>query len=437
MKFSLFAAVLTLFVEVTFILPQNTLAQEITQQQLSSPLDQDYKLSLAKLLASGEQSLVSNNVDGAIAKYQQAYQLSQTQGNIIDQSRILGILGRVYDFNGNYAKAETAYQQGIALLPRRSPDDLPRLDRLKQEYVRISLLTGLGITYKKIGQLPQASQQLQLAISLSKNIPSIRDHIHIEPRFELGNVYKREGKYQQAIALYQECRELLRQKGDRAGEDLVLTAIGNTYALMGNLKKGREFHNLRSKLPNTAQNLDRNLDLERVKNRHKDLDEVDASLQDLNNYLSRSIPLIRQTSDELFKMHALVSSDARFDVIRRLGTEMRFTSDQMIALVNALNGGDIFSAYGMIEKLDKVMTNLTGYEKELDILMESVQNNPENYPVLTPRVLQEFTEISKNLDRINQSLTGKSKSNSSITKDWHSFVKSLKKSQCNPSLNLT
>lgn len=436
MKFSWFAAVLTLFVEVTLILPQNIIAQEITQQQLSLPLDQDYKLSLDKLLASGEQSLVSSNTDAAIATYQQAYQLAQKRGNIIDQSRILGILGRVYDFSGNYAKAETAYQQGIALLSAQSPDNLPRLDRLKQEYVRISLLTGLGITYKKIGQLPQASQQLQLAISLSKNIPSIRDHIHIEPRFELGNVYKREGKYEQAIALFTECRELLRQKGDRSGEDLALTAIGNTYALMGNLKKGREFHNLRSKLPNTAQNLDQ----ERVKNRDKDLDEMDASLQDLNNYLSKTIPLIRQISDELFKMHALVSSDGRFDVIRKLGTEMQFTSDQMIALVNALNGGDIFAAYGMIEKLDKVMTNLTSYEKELDILMESVQKNPERYPVLTPKVLQEFTQITKNLERINQGLTGKSKSSNSIFKNWHDFadsLKSLKKLQSSRSLNLT
>jgi|GEM_PF-3823441 len=134
-----------------------------------------------------------------------------------------------------------------------------------------------------------------------------------------------------------------------------------------------------------------------------------AELDELNKYLAKAIPSIKQISNELFKMHALVASDERFDLIQMLAVEMKATSDQMSAIAIAINSDDVAAAMPMIEKLNKLASKLNISQTEFDSLMSSVAKHPEKYPVLTPQVLQEMMAIADNLNKINRSLSNAGK----------------------------
>ena len=173
------------------VLPKEAIAQSNNQINQTQQDDSSYKTQLDKLLKDGYTKLAAKDISGAIAIYEQAHQLAQLQKNIFDQSRILGILGRVYDFDGKYAASERSYQEGLKLLDtKRQPSDNPKQISIRDR-LQIDLLTGLGMTYRKIGQFSEAVSPLKLAISLSKNISFAEaERLQIEPRFELANVYK-------------------------------------------------------------------------------------------------------------------------------------------------------------------------------------------------------------------------------------------------------
>lgn len=515
------------------VLPKEAIAQSNNQINQTQQDDSSYKTQLDKLLKDGYTKLAAKDISGAIAIYEQAHQLAQLQKNIFDQSRILGILGRVYDFDGKYAASERSYQEGLKLLDtKRQPSDNPKQISIRDR-LQIDLLTGLGMTYRKIGQFSEAVSPLKLAISLSKNISFAEaERLQIEPRFELANVYKNQKRYQEAISLYKECLDLVRKMGDQEKENLTLTALGNTYFLMGDLKQGREFyhqknksldfgqsiksidkHDLESvrlslinlnrylkktvpllkqsshdllkmysrlptnqnfgaikqlgKIEEIAANLFGNLssavsindissafsllqkldnvvtllttydledpylmggDLNRTWNflslKDKSLDfgepiklsdadnleSIDATLTNLVGFLEKTVPNLRQTSYELLRMYALVSTDSRFDVIGNLGKTVGLSADHITNLSSVLKQGDLISALSIMQSLDNVMTDLTAYQKDMDVLMLDVQARPESYKVLTPEVLREMEQIGHNLEKINQSLGGKSKS---------------------------
>ncbi len=397
--FSLSLAIATGFV----FSPKFAIAQSNIKISQANQVESAYKIQLDKLLKDGYTKLEAENVSGAIANYQQAYQLAQSQKNVFDQSRTLAILGRIYDFDGKYADAERAYQEGIKLLQNDQKLSYTSEQQIEHDRLQIDLLTGLGMNYRKISQLTEAAKLLKLSVSLTHHLPFPKsERLYIESRFELATVYKNERKYKEAIALYQECLKLVRQMGDHEKENITLTALANTYLLMGDLKHGREIYSQKKKSLDFSQPVK----LSGI----DDLESIEATLSNLVSLLEKTTPSLRQTSRELLRMYALVKADQRFGVIGQLGETVGLSADLITNLSSTLKQGDILSAFPMMQSLDDVMTKLTAYEKDMDVLMQSVQEHPESYKVLTPEVLREMEEIGHNLEKINQSLGGKSKS---------------------------
>ncbi len=409
----LFTLFLTGILPVVFtastLLPKVAIAQSGTQISQANQSESGYKKQLDKLLRDGYTQLEAKNVSDAIIIYQQAQQFTHLQKNTFDESRILGILGRVYDFDGQYSASEKAYQEGIELLK----NSLNTLDSSEQRFhdlrLQVSLFTGLGITYKKIGEFTKATEKLKLAISLSQSLEfSKAQQSYLEPRFELANVYKNDRKYKESIILYQECLALIRRTGDHEKEDIALTALGNAYLLMGDIKRAQESYALKTK----SSGFSKSLSSQALKlSDASELDSINNTLSGLDALLQKTVPLLQKTSVELLRMYVLVSSDSRFDVIRKLGNTMANASQQINSMSIALRQGDIFSAFSFVQSLDDVMTQLTVYDKEMDILMKNVQNHPEDYKVLTPEVLRSMQEVSNNLNQLNQEFVGKSKKN--------------------------
>lgn len=383
--------------------PKVAIAQPNIKISQANQVESAYKIQLDKLLKDGYTKLEAENVSGAIANYQQAYQLAQSQKNVFDQSRTLAILGRIYDFDGKYADAERAYQEGIKLLQNDQKLSYTSEQQIEHDRLQIDLLTGLGMNYRKISQLTEAAKLLKLSVSLTHHLPFPKsERLYIESRFELATVYKNERKYKEAIALYQECLKLVRQMGDHEKENITLTALANTYLLMGDLKHGREIYSQKKKSLDFSQPVK----LSGI----DDLESIEATLSNLVSLLEKTTPSLRQTSRELLRMYALVKADQRFGVIGQLGETVGLSADLITNLSSTLKQGDILSAFPMMQSLDDVMTKLTAYEKDMDVLMQSVQEHPESYKVLTTEVLREMEEIGHNLEKINQSLGGKSKS---------------------------
>ena len=410
--FSLSLAITTGFV----FSPKVAIAQSNIKISQVNLVDSAYKIQLDKLLEDGYTKLEAKDVSGAITNYQQAYQLAQSQKNVFDQSRTLAILGRIYDFDGKYADTERAYQEGIKLLQNDQKLSYTSEQQIEHDRLQIDLLTALGMNYRKIGQLTEAAKLLKLSVSLTHHLPFLKsERLHLESRFELATVYKNERKYKEAIALYQECLKLVRQMEDHEKENITLTALANTYLLMGDLKHGREIYSQKKKSLDFSQPVK----LSGI----DDLESIEATLSNLVSLLEKTTPSLRQTSRELLRMYALVKADQRFGVIEQLGETVGLSADLITNLSSTLKQGDILSAFPMMQSLDDVMTKLTAYEKDMDVLMQSVQEHPESYKVLTPEVLREMEEIGHNLEKINQSLGGKSKSTKKILIDLDKLKK--------------
>lgn len=403
MKF--FPALFSLSLALTgfVFLPKVAIAQSNIKINHNQQDKSTYKIQLDNLLKDGYTKLEAKDISGAITNYKQAYQLAQSHKNVFDQSRILAILGRVYDFDGRYADAERAYQEGIKLLQNDQNLSYTSEQQIQHDSLQVDLLTGLGMSYRKISQLTEAANLLKLSVSLTHHLPFPESaRLHLESRFELATVYKNERKYKDAITLYQECLKLVRQIGDREKENITLTALANTYLLMGDLKHGREIYSQKNKSLDFSQPVK----LSGI----DDLESIEATLSNLVSLLEKTIPSLRQTSRELLRMYTLVRVDQRFGVIGQLSETVGLSADLITSLSSTLKQGDILSAFSMMQSLDEVMTKLTAYEKGMDVLMQSVQQHPESYKVLTPEVLREMEEIGHNLEKINQSLGGKSKS---------------------------
>ena len=139
-------------------------------------------------------------------------------------------LGNLYYILGNYEKAETLYQETLAIREKASGKEHPGY---------AGSLTSLGDLYRAMGNYEKAEPLLQETLAilekvLGKGHPDYAVSLHY-----LGNLYYILGNYEKAETLYQETLAILEKvlgKGhpDYAGS---LNNLGDLYSTMGNYEK--------------------------------------------------------------------------------------------------------------------------------------------------------------------------------------------------------
>ncbi|ELS34165.1 MULTISPECIES: tetratricopeptide repeat protein [Pseudanabaena] len=366
-----------------------------------------YQSELNSLVQAGDEKLNQKKFQEAISIYQKALQLANQNQDQESQVAVLVGIGRIYDQSGKYLDAERSFNSGLQILSQLAGEPASVEKRVMQSRLRVLSLTGSGIVYTNLGNYDKASKQLELAVAISNegiNSPSLL--VQFEPRFKLAELYEKQNKYSEAIGVLQYCRIIATQIGDRQAEAMTLTAIGNNLTKLGNLSVAKQYYDQAKTLGNFPQEPE-------IANAPSRLEAVSGDLVGLTNLLDRFAPILQKASVSIRKIERILSIDPSFAIVGKAANNL----DQVIQnLANAtpkLRSGDLIGAYPSLQKINGGMSEMLQNLKELQGLMEDVQQNPKKFPVLqrlSPQDLMDLNNINVEMRDITNSIGGKSKS---------------------------
>jgi tetratricopeptide (TPR) repeat protein len=270
----------------------NTTAQLVTQERLAALYAQvgatpealkilDEALTLAKTLNNrdlegilqsqiGEVKERSGDYEGAIAAYGTSLEIIENSTQPDVQNAVIDLLIRLGDLHRTLGQAQPAIDRYQQALSKISPDQEPLLwgeqmvalgemyvqqenwtaaqDTYTQALTRIAplniplaqaqILRGLGLVYQGQNNLPEALKTLEEALSLERSInPQDPTGTQVQKQEEgltlnvLGDVYRQQQEYEQALTHYQGAYEALQMAEDGFGQGDVLRDLGVTHLL--------------------------------------------------------------------------------------------------------------------------------------------------------------------------------------------------------------
>jgi len=417
----LFTVLLTGILPVVFtastLSPKVAIAQSGTQISQFNQDGSDYKRELNQLIQAGDAKFQQKNLQGAIAIYQRALQLTNQYRDLDDQVATLVGLGRVYDSNGQYLEAERSFKEGLKILSELASDFSTVEKRLIQSRLRVFTLTGLGITYTHLGEYTKASENLELAVALSARIVNVPKAILLtsfEPRFKLAELYYlRLGKYKEALSLLEQCRILARQMQDLDKEVIALTGLGNTYVKMGNVSVAQNFYEM-------AKNVESSTQEPEVRNAPARINAALGEFANLGQFFGKIVPVLQRASSSIREIAQLTSSDRRFEVLGKSADSIDKITQGLSNTITDAQQGNWARASQKMQDINNNMTEFNRNAKELDVLLQSMKNNPSefrNLNQLTPQILNKLNETTRELQELKGLLGGKQKSLQDLKKN--------------------
>ncbi|MFB0534798.1 MAG: tetratricopeptide repeat protein, partial [Anaerolineae bacterium] len=126
-----------------------------------------------------------------------------------------------------WAEAAAGYRELLAELPPSPPASLPE----GGERLRIWTLNALGLALDSQGKWAEAVEVYQETLKARRELGD--RHGEGITLGNLGNVYYSQGRWEQAIECYQESLRIKRELGDRHGEGITLNNLGAVYQAQG------------------------------------------------------------------------------------------------------------------------------------------------------------------------------------------------------------
>lgn len=189
--------------------------------------------------------------------YQRQFQQAKEQGDQVKQARSLYLIGRIYQFQGQYSQALIFYEQGLAIaqsvnnpvitgvtlhsigelyLNRRQADQAfsiyqqlaevtEKNSKLFQEIFWIRPFYSMAVSYEIKGDLDQAIKfyEKDLNSSFSSSLFDPR----IQTLEELGRLYLQKNQPEKALELYQQLLQIAENSKDDNKQWLILNAISH------------------------------------------------------------------------------------------------------------------------------------------------------------------------------------------------------------------
>jgi CHAT domain-containing protein len=263
--------------------------------------------------------------DQAIAKYEEALQLSRDVGDPVSEAEVLNLLGLLYHLlKRDTLNARQRYDQALKIRQslgdrRGEAETLVNIARLLEsqgerqkalDFYELSLqpwqqagdrygqawaFNSLGQLYYLLKQAPKALDYQNRALQIWRDVgdPS-REAATLS---SIGENYHLLNDYQQALNTYQQARERWQAAGDQNGEVSTLFSISNTYAVLHDKQREQDFKTL-------AQNLRKKIELDRAAN-----PENRARLD--------KVRLAEQTQEEARNLLLQTTDDARRKAIAK------------------------------------------------------------------------------------------------------------------------
>jgi tetratricopeptide (TPR) repeat protein len=165
--------------------------------------------SLAHLLSElGE-------LDGSLEQYQQALSIQESVYGALHSvtASTHNNMGAVLYQKGDFAKAVDRYRMGLKILQGSLPSDDPNGSTF-QQFLDVSMtLNNVGQALQQLGDWDDALSHHSQAKEIMTRLFGSPDHPHLATTTaSIGNVYKRQGKLEEALAEYRKAHVMLQQQ---------------------------------------------------------------------------------------------------------------------------------------------------------------------------------------------------------------------------------
>jgi CHAT domain-containing protein/tetratricopeptide (TPR) repeat protein len=229
-------------------------AMDVSQPRAATQQDRDYVN--AELLLQAARRFIGQGTGqskrDAINKYREALPLLRASGNREREATVLSNIGLFYRTLGELSNASDFFNQALAL--RRELGD--------RRGEAISL-DQLGYVYAASGEIQKGLDLYNQALVLEQADKNLRGEANTLSN--IGAVYADLGETERALDFYNRSLPLYRAIGGRPREALALTRIGSIYFSRGENEKALEFYeralalqqtlNIRNAVANTRQQI--------------------------------------------------------------------------------------------------------------------------------------------------------------------------------------
>lgn len=157
-----------------------------------------------------------DNYNTAIELYQQSLKIAHQQGYHQEKANSLGHLGSAYYSLGKYKQAIQYHQQSLKIAKH-----------IGDSHRQAICLCNLGITAKTLGKYQEAINYYQQSL----NIAHQQSEEAVNCLLHLGIAYNSIGLYETAIKYLNQSLKVTQEIGDRQGEAIALSNLGNTFQL--------------------------------------------------------------------------------------------------------------------------------------------------------------------------------------------------------------
>ncbi len=282
-------------------LGQNRAAVTWASQALATAKQIDDAAMAAQLQAQslGNQGIAQRALGqylDAIATYQEALTLMQTQGDQLGESRVLGLLGNAHESLGDFDQAVTFHQNSLAIAKN-----------LQNQLQESAALNNLGATYATEGKYNEAINLYQKSLTLAK---SLDDNLRIGYALNnLGTAYHAQNQLDRAIEHYNQSLTLAETVGNTGLEIDALSGLGLAYEDLNDYDRAIALH---------ARSVDLSADIDDPRRQGRtlnnlgharfganQLDQAEATLRSAINTLEALRPDKDQYNISLFDTHVL------------------------------------------------------------------------------------------------------------------------------------
>ena len=225
-----FAITLSLVsVAVPLALGTQAAAQETPAPKTPATVASQATPAMQALLADGNKALAESRTADALRLFEQALATARTAGDKAGESKVLSGIGFTYRNLGQWQKMLDSFQQALPL-SRQIGDK-------QGEAVALNLI---GFAYFNLGQMAKALDLYQEALVLYRQTGNKPGEAQV--LIDLGFVYRNLGQWQNYLDCQKQILTLTQQLGDKQGEAVALNLIGFAYFNLGQTAKALDLY---------------------------------------------------------------------------------------------------------------------------------------------------------------------------------------------------
>ncbi|MEM7066925.1 MAG: CHAT domain-containing tetratricopeptide repeat protein [Cyanobacteria bacterium P01_B01_bin.77] len=295
------AATLNALAAAHLALGQNRAAVAWAGRALDTAQQIDEPAMAARLQAQalGNQGIAQRGVGqylDAIATYQQALTLMQSQGNQLGESRVLGLLGNAYESLGDFDQAVEFHRRSLAIAKS-----------IQNPMQESAALNNLGATQATEGNYADAIELYQQSLALAR---TLNNNLRIGYALNnLGTAYHAQKQLDQAIEYYNQSLTLAETVGNIGLEIDALSGLGLAYEDRDDYERAISLHarsvDLSSEIDDPRRQGRTLNNLGHARFGAGQLDQAEAILRSAIDTLEQLRPTQDQYNISLFDTHVL------------------------------------------------------------------------------------------------------------------------------------